>query len=276
MIPYRQGWTEWCGSLPKRSESCRCSASALQPARYRAGRGRPAAAPNAREERAVWSWAQPVVTGVIDHALDVDNIFLVTDIEQQLRPAARTRQIDIDDLLDAARRTRHHHDLVREKYRLIDRMGDEQHRLAVAFPDVEQIVLQPGARMRIERAKWLVHQEHRGVIGQRARQRDALLHAAGQFLRVKALKALEADHLDQPAALRFGFRMLHALLPRTIHHIAEHALPGKQRELLKHRPTIRTGPGDRLALHLRHALRRIDKAADDIEQRRFSAAGGVE
>jgi len=43
-----------------------------------------------------------VVTGVIDHALDVDDIFLVTGIEQQFRPAARTRQIDIDDLLDAA------------------------------------------------------------------------------------------------------------------------------------------------------------------------------
>src|ERR1700682_3296037 len=37
-----------------------------------------------------------------------------------------------------------------------------------------------------------------------------------------------------------------------------------------------TGPDDRLTLHLRQALRRIDKATDDIEQRRFSAAGRPE
>src|SRR5260370_26608372 len=70
--------------------------------------------------------------------------------------------------------------------------------------------------------------------------------------------------------------MLHALLACANHHVAEHALPGEQRELLKHRSAVGTGPGDRLALHLRHALPRIDKAADDIEQRRFSAAGGAE
>src|SRR5712664_4725319 len=90
------------------------------------------------------------------------------------------------------------------------------------------------------------------------------------------LKALEADHLDQAAALRFGFRMLDALLARAIHHVAEHALPGKQRELLKYRPAIGSGAGDRLAPHLRHALRRIDEAAKDIKQRRFSAAGRAE
>src|SRR6266581_7574752 len=143
MIPYRQGWKEWCGSLPRRSESCRCSGSAPRSAKWQAGRDRRAAAPNAREEHAVYSWAQLVFTGVIDHALDIDDVFLVTRIDQQFCPAARARQIDIDGLLDAAGRTRHHHDLVRQKHRLIDRMGDEQHRLAVALPDIEQVVLQP-------------------------------------------------------------------------------------------------------------------------------------
>src|SRR5882757_10574487 len=132
MIPYRQEWKEWCGSLPRRSESCRCSGSATQPARYLAGRDRRAAMPNAREEHAVYSWAQLVFNGVIDHALDIDDVFLVPRIDQQFCPAARALQIDIDDLLDAAGRTRHHHDLVRQEHRLIDRMGDEQHCLAVA------------------------------------------------------------------------------------------------------------------------------------------------
>ncbi len=155
-------------------------------------------------------------------------------------------------------------------------MGDEQHGLAVALPDVEQIVLQPRSGVRVQRAERLVHQQHRGVIGQRAGQRDALLHAAGQLLGIEILKALEADHLDQRAALRFGLRGLYALLARAIHHVAEHALPGKQRELLKHRSAIGPGPGDRPALHPGDASGRADEAADDIKQRRFSAAGGTE
>ena len=166
----------------------------------------------AREQRARRDHGlQLVFAGVVDHALDIDDVFLVARIEQQLGAAARTRQVDIDDLLDAAGRARHHHDLVRQEHRLVDRMGDEQHRLAVAFPDVEQVVLQPRAGMRIQRAERLVHQQHRGVIGQRARQRDALLHAAGQFLGIEILKTLEADHLDQRGG--FALRLRRASRP---------------------------------------------------------------
>jgi len=113
------------------------------------------------------------------------------------------------------------------------------------------------------------------VIGQRARQGDTLLHAAGQFLRIEMLKTLEADHLDQRPALRLGLGRLHALLARPVHDVAEHALPGKQRELLKYRSAIGPGPGDRFALHPGNTAARADKAADDIKQGRFSAAGGA-
>src|SRR5258708_31073464 len=90
------------------------------------------------------------------------------------------------------------------------------------------------------------------------------------------LKALQPDHLDQRAALRLGLRRLHALLARAVHYVAEHALAGKQRELLKHRPAIGTGPGDRLAPYLSHAFGRADKTADDAEQGRFPAAARPE
>jgi hypothetical protein len=79
---------------------------------------------------------------------------------------------------EAARRSRHHHDLIGQKHRLLDRMRDEQHRFAITLPDVEQIVLQPCARMCIQRAERLVHEQHLGMISKRPRQRDALLHAA--------------------------------------------------------------------------------------------------
>jgi hypothetical protein len=114
------------------------------------------------------------------------------------------------------------------------------------------------------------------VIGQRARQRDPLLHAARQLLGIEVFKTLEADHLDQPAALRLGFRRFHALLARAVHHVAEHGLPGKQRELLEHRAAIGAGTGDRPTLHPRFALGRSNKTADDVEQCRFAAAGRAE
>src|SRR5580704_479932 len=100
------------------------------------------------------------------------------------------------------------------------------------------------------------------MIGERARQRDALLHTAGQFLWVEILKALEADHLEQCAGLRLGLHMFHALLARAVHDIAEYTLPGEQRELLEHRPAIRTRSCDHLALHSRDATGRLHEAAD--------------
>ena len=120
--------------------------------------------------------------------------------------------------------------LVRQKHRLIDRMGDEQHRLAIAFPDIEQIVLQSRARVRVQRAERLVHQEAFGVIGERAGQRHALLHAARQLLGMEIRKAFQAHHFEQRAALRFGFCATDALLAQTIHHVAKHVFPGKQGE----------------------------------------------
>src|SRR5579885_5372 len=64
--------------------------------------------------------------------------------------------------------------------------------------------LEPRAGMRIECAERFVHQQHFGMVGERTRQRDALLHAAGQFLGVKFLKPLEADHFEQSARLRLS------------------------------------------------------------------------
>src|SRR5882724_7935956 len=94
------------GALPRRLENYRCPGPAPQSARCREDQGRRAAVPSAIGGREPKSWAQLVFARVVDHALDIDDVFLVTRIEQQLRAAARSRQIDVDDLLDAARRTR--------------------------------------------------------------------------------------------------------------------------------------------------------------------------
>ncbi len=94
--------------------------------------------------------------------LDIDDIFLVARIEQQLVAAARSRQVDVDHLPDAAGRFRHHHDLVRQEDGFIDRMGDEQHRFSVTLPDVQKIILQACPGVRVQSTERFVHQQDFG------------------------------------------------------------------------------------------------------------------
>jgi hypothetical protein len=75
-------------------------------------------------------------------------------------------------------------------------VGDEQHRLALRLPDAEQQFLHQLARLVVERAEGLVHQQHARVVGQRAGDRHALLHAARQLLGKVVLEAAQA-HLGQ-------------------------------------------------------------------------------
>src|SRR3954452_9206300 len=152
-------------------------------------------------------------------------------------------------------------------------MRDEQHCLAITLPNVQQIILQPRSRVSIERAERLVHQQTLRRVSQRSSQCHALLHAAGQLLGIEILVALEPDHFDKSSALRFRLGGGHALLARAIHHIAQHGLPRKQRELLEYRTAIRPWSRDYPSPDLCRAAGWADEAADNVEQCRLAAAG---
>src|SRR5207302_17159 len=62
---------------------------------------------------------------------------------------ARTRQVDRDHLMDAARTSLEHDDAVAEQYRLLDRVGDEQHRGRALLPDAQEFELQDLSRLRV-------------------------------------------------------------------------------------------------------------------------------
>ena len=72
-------------------------------------------------------------------------------------------------------------------------MGHEDDGHAGARPDLQELALQLLARERVERAERLVHQQDVGIVGEHARDRDALLHAARQLARVAVGEALEPD-----------------------------------------------------------------------------------
>ena len=89
-----------------------------------------------------------------------------------------------------------------------------------------QLLLQPGARDRVERAERLVHQQHRRVGGECPREPDALALAAGELRRV-ALRVglLEPDEVEQlrrprgdplPSASRAGFGTVPMLSPTVM------------------------------------------------------------
>ena len=90
---------------------------------------------------------------------------------------------NVVDLLDAAGARRHHDDAVGEQHRLVDRVRDEQHGLAGLHPQLFEIDAHLLARERIERAERLVHQQQRRIVDQRAHDRGALAHAAGELAR---------------------------------------------------------------------------------------------
>ena len=74
-----------------------------------------------------------------------------------------------------------------EEHRLLDAMRDEQDGLAALAPDPQHFEVHLLARQRIERAEWFVHQDQLWIVDEGARDRRALLHAAGQLLRIFVL-----------------------------------------------------------------------------------------
>ena len=61
---------------------------------------------------------------------------------------------------------------------------------------LQQLLLQNFAGLRVERGERLVHQQDRRVDGERADEADALLHAAGELIGIVLLEAGEADQVE--------------------------------------------------------------------------------
>src|SRR5712692_2201574 len=187
---------------------------------------------------------------------------------------ARTRQRDVDDLADLPWARRHHHDPIGEHDRFGDAVRHEEHGLARVTPDAQELVAHPGARDLIERTEGLVHEQEGRVEDERARDRDALLHAAGELVRMRLRECAEADERQDliGAAESLGPRALVQLEPEL--DVRADRTPRKQRGLLEHEADVLR------ALRLLRGTtadldasdRRLDEAADDPEERGLAAA----
>ena len=65
-----------------------------------------------------------------------------------------------------------------------------------------ELVVEHVARHRVERAEGLVHQQHVGLLRERARDRDALAHAAGELVGPALRERLEMHEPQQLERLR--------------------------------------------------------------------------
>ena len=155
------------------------------------------------------------------------------------------RQWDGSVELDTPRPCAHQHHPTADEHRFINVMGDEQHRLGFGLPDAKQKFLHQLAGLMIECAERLIHEQHARPIGERSRQRSALLHAARQLLRVVVLESIQPDFRDE------ALRNLNLLRPRQASFaqpetdVVEHAQPGEQRVALKHHAPVGAGSANR-------------------------------
>ena len=169
------------------------------------------------------------------------------------RTVAWPRNVDSEGRTERRARARvERNDAIREQQRLVDVVGDQQHRLLLAAPDFLDFVLQLGAGERVERRQRLVEQQDLRAHRQSTRHRHALAHAAGQFRRPAIERMRQADHFDVAArargALRLAFPSEDGIDRQR--HVFEHSEPRHQRIGLEHQSAIGTravdlGPPDR-------------------------------
>ena len=155
---------------------------------------------------------------------------------------------------DAAGPRRHHEHAVGEEHRLAQVVGDEADGDLARGVQVADHAPQLLAGERVERAERLVEHQQLRLVDQRAAERGALLHAAGQLPGIFVALAAEADRGQQVFGARdvFGAPAAHFAAVRLDdlerqQQVFQRGAPGQQgRRLERH-----AGDLDRLADRLR-------------------------
>ena len=104
------------------------------------------------------------------------------------------------DLAHAAGSRGEEHDPVAQQQGLLQGVGDVDHRLAEGGPDAQQFLLHDRPGLRVEGGQRLVHEEHLGIVGQRAGDPHPLLHAARELVRIVPGEPGESDERQHSRA----------------------------------------------------------------------------
>ena len=191
------------------------------------------------------------------HAPDGLVQFHETRRRTHLGDVARARQVDREfaDRVRGRPGAQADH-AVAHRDRLVEVVGDEEHRLLLLGPERQDLVLHQLAGLDVEGRERFVHQDDVGVQDQGLRQADALAHAARELVRVAVAEAAEADALEPGLGLGAGIGDAAELEPR--HHVLRRGAPGHQALGLEHVAGAPVHARERAAEHLDGAGARCD------------------
>src|SRR4030095_15210895 len=132
--------------------------------------------------------------------------------------------------------------------------------------------MQYQARLSTERTERFVHQDYRRLVGERADNRSAFAHPAGQLGRIIFFKAGEAGKVDEVAYLSLAVGARIALGIKAKADVFFHGEPWEKFAFLRHIADSRVEPAHFIALATQATRRDRGKSGDQLEQRGFAAA----
>src|SRR5215468_5867706 len=186
---------------------------------------------------------------------------------------ARAIKWHLDVFHDGPRMRAHNKDPVGQVNCLFHVVRDKQNCTRSLIPDLEQKLLHFTAGLSVESAKRLVHQDHRGSQGQRARDGDALLHSSGKRLGIHACEFREPHGLEQVADCLLALVFRHTIDLQSVSNVVFHRKPGKRGVFLEHHAAIFAWTVHRLAIYQNLATIRMVEAGNHPKQSGFAAAG---
>ena len=178
----------------------------------------------------------------------------------------------LDELHDAAGIGAHDEDAVGEVGGFFEVVGDEEDGDVYLAPDLQKVALHLRAGLGIERAEGLVHDEDARFVGEGTSDGDALLHAAGEFMRIRILELREADHLQPLTRFGFGGELAFAAHLQAEHDVALYGEPWEEGVTLEDHAAIGTGFTDVSAIEQSDTAAAFVKSGDDADEGRFAAA----
>lgn len=111
-------------------------------------------------------------------------------------PVAWTRWRDAACQGHSSRPIARHHQLFPKWNRLVNVVGDEHNGCVDALPQFEWELLHCPARLRVQCAKWFIHEQNTCSHDQGPSNSHALLHAARQIVGAVFFEPFESDNID--------------------------------------------------------------------------------
>ena len=171
----------------------------------------------------------------------------------------------------------HHAHAVGEGERFFLVVGDQQRRDAQLPQQLAQVLAQAAAQVGVEAGEGFVEQQQVGPRRERARQGDALLLAAGEFVGVALRQAVEAEQGEGVEAARLTRAAVKAVQAEA--DVVGHGEVREQRQVLEHEAEAAFFRRQRQRVHAAKAqgagVGRV-QARDGAKQGGLAAAAGPE